>query len=110
MSTQPRIGFIIPASNRLAEPQFHTYAPAGVGVHFSRLRMTGKWRKPLAELKPSLAETALALSDISLAPVDMPRAIDDNFSDDVAMVAMPDDTPLPPGGPPCAPRSCLAAC
>jgi maleate isomerase len=25
--------------------------------------MTGKWRKPLAELKPSLAETALALSD-----------------------------------------------
>ncbi len=63
MSTQRRIGLIIPASNRLAEPQFHTYAPAGVGVHFSRLRMTGKWRMPLAELKPLLAETALALSD-----------------------------------------------
>ena len=63
MSTQPRIGLIIPSSNRLAEPQFHTYTPSGVGVHFARLRMTGKWRKPLAELKKSLAEAAQALSD-----------------------------------------------
>ncbi len=63
MNPQPRIGLIIPASNRLAEPQFHTYAPVNVGVHFSRLRMTGKWRKPLAELKRPLAETAQTLSD-----------------------------------------------
>ncbi len=63
MNIQRRIGLIIPASNRLAEPQFHTYMPAEVGVHFSRLRMTGRWRKPLAELKPLLSETALALSD-----------------------------------------------
>ncbi len=63
MNTQPRIGLIIPSSNRLAEPQFHTYTPPDVGIHFTRLRMTGKWRKPLAELKKSLAETAQALSD-----------------------------------------------
>jgi maleate isomerase len=63
MNPQPRIGLIIPSSNRLAEPQFHTYAPAGVGVHVARLRMTGKWRKPLAELQKSLVETAQALSD-----------------------------------------------
>jgi maleate isomerase len=63
VNTQSRIGLIIPSSNRLAEPQFHTYAPPHVGVHFTRLRMTGKWRKPLAELKKSLAETAQALSD-----------------------------------------------
>lgn len=63
MNTQPRIGLIIPSSNRLAEPQFHTYMPSGVGVHFARLRMAGKWRKPLAELQKSLAETAQALSD-----------------------------------------------
>jgi maleate isomerase len=63
MSPQRRIGFIIPSSNRLAEPQFHAYAPPGVGVHFTRLRMTGKWRKPLAELKNPLTEAAQALSD-----------------------------------------------
>ena len=63
MNPQSRIGLIIPSSNRLAEPQFHTYTPSGVGVHFARLRMTGKWRKPLAELQRSLVETAQALSD-----------------------------------------------
>ena len=63
MNTQLRIGLIIPSSNRLAEPQFHTYMPSGVGVHVARLRMTGKWRKPLAELRKSLAEAAQALSD-----------------------------------------------
>jgi maleate isomerase len=63
MNSQSRIGLIIPSSNRLTELQFHTYMPPGVGVHVSRLRMAGKWRKPLAELQKSLAETAAALSD-----------------------------------------------
>jgi maleate isomerase len=63
MTTQPRIGLIIPSSNRLTEPQFHSYAPPGVGVHVTRLRMTGQWRKPASELKKSLIEAAAALSD-----------------------------------------------
>jgi len=63
MSMQARIGLIIPSSNRLTEPQFNTYAPAGVGIHITRLRMTGQWRKPPSELKKSLAEAAAALSD-----------------------------------------------
>jgi maleate isomerase len=63
MNSQLRIGLIIPSSNRLTEPQFHKYTPPGVGVHVARLRMAGKWRKPLAELKESLAEVAQALSD-----------------------------------------------
>jgi maleate isomerase len=58
-----RIGLIIPSSNRLTEPQFHRYAPAGIGIHVTRLRMTGKWRRPLAELKPVIAEAAAALGD-----------------------------------------------
>jgi len=58
-----RIGLIIPSSNRLAEPQFHQYAPPEIGVHFSRMRMTGKWRKSPSELKPALSEVAAALSD-----------------------------------------------
>jgi maleate isomerase len=64
MNLQPRIGLIIPSSNRLTEPQFHRYAPAGVGVHVTRLRMTGKFHKPPSELKPALAEAAAAISDI----------------------------------------------
>lgn len=59
----PRIGLIIPSSNRLAEPQFQRYAPPWIGVHATRLRMTGQWHKPLDELEPALAEAAAALAD-----------------------------------------------
>jgi len=64
MSQPTSIGLIIPSSNRLTEPQFNAYAPAGVGIHVTRLRMTGKFRKPLAELKRPLTEAAEALSDV----------------------------------------------
>jgi maleate isomerase len=64
MDTQTRIGLIIPSGNRLTEPQFNTYLPSGVGVHITRLRMTGKFRKPLEELKRPLTEAAEALSDV----------------------------------------------
>lgn len=64
MNSQPRIGLIIPSSNRLTEPQFHRFAPPGVGIHATRLRMTGKWHRPLKNLKEAIAEAAAALSDV----------------------------------------------
>src|SRR5215470_6261843 len=64
MAIPPSVGLIIPSANRLTEPQFNTYLPAGIGVHVTRLRMAGKFRKPLTELKPSLIGAAEALSDI----------------------------------------------
>ena len=64
MINERRIGLIIPSANRLTEPQFHSYLPAGVGVHVTRLRMAGKFRKPLAELQRPLTEAAEALSDV----------------------------------------------
>jgi maleate cis-trans isomerase len=64
MTSGPRIGLIIPSSNTLTERQFNRYAPPAVGIHVTRLRMTGKWRKPLSELKNSLVEAAQALSDV----------------------------------------------
>ena len=64
MNAQARIGLIIPSSNRLTEPQFNRYAPPGVDIHVTRLRMTGKFRKPLNELKRSLVEASEALSDV----------------------------------------------
>lgn len=64
MNNQTRIGLIIPSGNRLTEPQFQAYAPPGVGTHVTRLRMTGKFRKPWSELRPQLTEAAAALSDV----------------------------------------------
>lgn len=64
MTTPTSIGLIIPSGNRLTEPQFNQYLPSGVGAHVTRLRMTGKFRKPLAELKRPLIEAAEALSDL----------------------------------------------
>jgi maleate cis-trans isomerase len=64
MNGQGRIGLIIPSSNRLTEPQFNRYAPPGIDVHVTRLRMTGKFRKPLDEMKRSLVEASEALSDV----------------------------------------------
>lgn len=68
MQTEPtqkplRLGFIIPSSNRLSEPQFHRYAPPGVAVHFTRLRMTGPNHRPLPQLLPEVAAAALTLAD-----------------------------------------------
>jgi maleate isomerase len=65
MTTPTSIGLIIPSGNRLTEPQFNQYLPSGVGAHVTRLRMTGKFRKPLAELKRPLIEAAEALSDLN---------------------------------------------
>jgi maleate cis-trans isomerase len=65
MKAPARIGLIIPSSNRLTEPQFNRYAPSGVDIHVTRLRMTGKYRKPLNELKRALVEASEALSDVN---------------------------------------------
>jgi maleate cis-trans isomerase len=60
----PRIGLIVPASNTAAEVQFQRFlAPAGVGVHTTRLRMTGQWTRPLSELAGDITRAAEALSD-----------------------------------------------
>jgi maleate isomerase len=58
-----RIGLIIPSSNRLTEPHFNRYAPEGVEVNVTRLRMTGPHRVPLLDLQPKIAEAAELLAD-----------------------------------------------
>jgi maleate isomerase len=60
-----RIGLIIPSVNRLSEPQFAHFAPPGLGVHVTRARIAGKWRKPVTELAPIIAQAAGALADSS---------------------------------------------
>lgn len=58
-----RLGFIIPSSNRMIEPQMQRYAPAGVVAHFTRLRMTNRHRRPLAELLPRILDSVSLLMD-----------------------------------------------
>jgi len=58
-----RVGLIIPSSNRLTEPQFRYYLPADIGVHTTRLRMTGPHHRPLDEIGDKIREAAGCLAD-----------------------------------------------
>lgn len=58
-----RIGFIIPSSNRMVEPQMVRYAPPGIAVHFTRLGMTNRHKAPLDKLLPRMLEAAELLAD-----------------------------------------------
>jgi maleate isomerase len=58
-----RVGFIIPASNRVVEPQMSRYAPLGVVPHFMRIRMTNQYKRPLPELLPVILDAAALLMD-----------------------------------------------
>lgn len=58
-----RIGFIIPSSNRMVEPQMQRYLPQGIVPHFNRIGMTNRHRKPLPELMPKILEAADLLND-----------------------------------------------
>jgi maleate isomerase len=69
VNVRARIGLIIPSSNRLVEPQLNRHAPDGVAVHLTRLRMTGEYHKPIADLLPDIAGAAGTLSDARCDPI-----------------------------------------
>ncbi|MEK9683687.1 MAG: hypothetical protein VW226_03995 [Rhodospirillaceae bacterium] len=58
-----RLGFIIPASNRMVEPQVQHFCPDGVIPHFARAGITNRHAAPLAELKERIAYQAELLGD-----------------------------------------------
>lgn len=58
-----RVGLIIPSSNRLTEPQLRHFAPLELGIHVTRLQMTGKWNRPLSQLTDDIARASSALAD-----------------------------------------------
>ena len=60
-----RIGLIVPSVNRMSEPQFNHFAPAGLAIHVARARITGQWRKPAVEMKDEITRSAAALADAS---------------------------------------------
>ena len=67
--TRARIGLIIPSSNRMTEPQFHRFTPAGIGVHVARVQMTGQYKRPIAQLLDDVGRAASALGDARCDPV-----------------------------------------
>jgi maleate cis-trans isomerase len=67
--TKVRVGLIIPSSNRLSEAQFHRYAPAGVGIHVARVQMTGRHKKPIAQLLDAVGGAASSLADARCNPI-----------------------------------------
>ena len=58
-----RIGFIIPSSNRMVEPQAVRYLPADVCPHFNRIGMTNRHKAPLEKLLPRIVEAAELLAE-----------------------------------------------
>jgi maleate isomerase len=68
MSDEPvlpraRLGFIIPSSNRMVEPDMRRFLPAGIEPHFTRIGMTNRHRAPLDVLLPRILEAADLLND-----------------------------------------------
>ena len=65
-----RLGLIIPSSNRLSEPHFRRFLPPDVGVHTTRLRMTGVHNKPLGPLMEDVSRAAATLGDARAVRMD----------------------------------------
>lgn len=59
----PRVGLIIPSSNRMVEQEMVRFFPADVTPHITRLRMTGDHRGPLEALLPRVEDATRALTD-----------------------------------------------
>ena len=60
-----RIGMIIPSVNSMSEPQFNHFAPPGLGVHVTRARVAGEWKRPLPVMADEIAASAKLLSDVA---------------------------------------------
>lgn len=63
ITPRARLGFIIPSSNRMVEPQLQHFAPGGVEPHVTRIGMTNRHKAPLDQLLPRIVEAAELLGD-----------------------------------------------
>ena len=63
IAPRARIGFIVPSSNRMIEPQMARFCPKGVVPHFQRIGMTNRHRAPLDRLLPRIVDAAELLGD-----------------------------------------------
>lgn len=58
-----RMGVILSSGNLMVEPYLRAYAPAGLGVHATRMRMASEWKRSPAELAADVIAAAELLAD-----------------------------------------------
>jgi len=58
-----RVGFIIPASNRMVEQEMVRVLGSHATAHVARLRMTGEYERPFEQLLPEVSSAAALLDD-----------------------------------------------
>lgn len=58
-----RIGFIIPSSNRMVEPQARRFLPPDIEPHVTRIGMTNRHKAPLDQLLPRIVQATEWLAD-----------------------------------------------
>jgi maleate isomerase len=63
VTPRARLGFIIPSSNRMVEPDMQRFLPARIVPHFIRIGMTNRHRASLEQLMPRILDAADLLND-----------------------------------------------
>lgn len=63
VAPRARLGFIIPSSNRMVEPNMQHHLPSDIVPHFIRIGMTNRHRAPLDQLMPRILDAADLLND-----------------------------------------------
>lgn len=63
ITPRARLGFIIPSSNRMVEPQLQRFTPDGIEPHVTRIGMTNRHKAPLDQLLPRIVDAAELLGD-----------------------------------------------
>lgn len=58
-----RMGIILSSSNRVLEPQVRHFAPAGLEVHFTRMRMSSKFGRTAQQVADDIIGAARLLAD-----------------------------------------------
>lgn len=61
-----RLGLVIPATNAVAEEEFHTMCPEGVSVHTARMVSSGFDANGIGEMMANASSAALELSGLNL--------------------------------------------
>lgn len=62
-AARARMGVIISSSNRMVEPQLRYFAPPGLGVHITRMRMSAHRTKSMPEQMDIILNAAQLLAD-----------------------------------------------
>ena len=66
------VGLIIPSVNTMSEPQFNHFAPDGLGIHITRARVAGPWRRPLDQMAEEIAFVRQAAGRLRARPDRLP--------------------------------------